>query len=385
MRIAFFFEIFYPQINGVVTSTVNLALNLISRGHEITFFAPRTKGFDENRVHGQIETVYLESVPFPAYPGMSVTLPWSRRVVSRIRRENIDVLHFTGPFTLGLNAINASRQLDLPLVQTFHTLLQDASYIKYVTKVDLPKGELLSWQYIGLYVKASDVITCPSRYVLDAVRKKFPGSRYEHISNGLDLESFQHPPTLATVASCYPGYNNKSFLFIGRLGHEKSIDVLIRSFARARETDRELRLFLVGDGPQAQELKDLAAKTSARRSIFFLGRLPHDDLVRSGLIQHARAFVTASKSEIQSMTVLEAIACGTPLILAEVSAMREIIDGNGLFFPPDDEAALAERLLRVAGDDGLCSDFRERTTRMARDYDGRVVAEKFERLYSSLL
>ncbi len=221
MRIAFFFEIFYPQINGVVTSTLNLALNLKKRGHEVLFCAPKSRGFETTHIHG-IETYYLESVPFFAYPGMHVTLPWSYRVVGKIRRDGIDVLHFTGPFTLGINAINAARRLDLPVVQTFHTMIADPSYIKYVTRMDLPHGELLTWQYIGLFVRESDVITCPSRYILEKVRRRFPDHRYVHISNGIDLKDFQPGGSDATLRARVAAVQRQDVPVRGQAGYRRS-------------------------------------------------------------------------------------------------------------------------------------------------------------------
>lgn len=384
MRIAFFFEVFYPTINGVVTSTVNLALNLQKRGHQVLFCAPKSRGFDSTRVHG-IETYYLESMPFFAYPGMHVTLPWSYRVVGKIRRDGIDVLHFTGPFTLGINAINAARRLDLPVVQTFHTMIADPSYIKYVTRMDLPHGELLTWQYIGLFVRESDVITCPSRYILEKVRRRFPDHRYVHISNGIDLRDFQQGAGCEHVRARWPWFNGKTFLFVGRLGYEKSVDVVIRAVAEAAKADPDIRLAIVGDGPASESLKELSRTLGCTERVFFTGGIEHEDLLRSGLIHHARAFVTASRTEIQSMTVLEAIACGTPVILARVEAMEEIIDGNGLSFDPDDAAELPACLLRMASDDALHAGLRRATVRTAACYDGAAVAGKFEELYSSLL
>ena len=385
MKVAFFFEIFYPQINGVVISTVNLALNLQRLGHQVLFFAPRTGTFAEPRVHGSIETYYVDAVPFKAYPGMGVTLPWSHKVVGRIRREGVDVLHFTGPFTLGLNAINASRQLDIPLVQTFHTLVQESSYMKYVTKMDLPHGQLLTWQYVGLYLRACDVITCPSRYVLAEVKRRFPRFRYAHINNGIDLDDFRRADSREELMLRYPQFNRKTFLFVGRHGPEKSIDILLRALAQAVRQDPEIRLLLVGDGPDSEALRLLAQELGLAGKAFFLGKISHDELLESGLIHHARAFVTASKTEIQSMTVLEAVACGTPLVLAEVEAMMEIIDGNGLYFPPDDVGEMARCMVRLAADDELAATFRGRTGALVDRYDGRHVAQEFESLYRSLL
>jgi 1,2-diacylglycerol 3-alpha-glucosyltransferase len=384
VRIAFFFEIFYPQINGVVTATVNLASNLQKLGHEVLFCAPKTRGFDDTSVYG-IETYYLESVPFPAYPGMHVTLPWSYRVVGKIRRSGIDVLHFLGPFTLGINAINAGRRLDLPVVQTFHTMIADPRYIKYITRMDLPHGELLTWHYIGLFVRESNVITCPSNYVLEKVRKRFPDHRYFHISNGIDLKDFQKGGSLADVQRGCPQFNNKTFLYVGRLGYEKSIDVVIRGVAEAAKQDDEIRLLVVGDGPAGETLQELAHSLGVGDRVVFTGRIEHDDLLRSGIIHNARAFVTASKTEIQSMTVLEAIACGTPVILARVEEMLEIIDGNGQFFEPDNVQDLAQCLVRIAADDGLHLQFRQRATAMAARYDGAEIARQFQDVYQSLV
>jgi glycosyltransferase involved in cell wall biosynthesis len=222
-------------------------------------------------------------------------------------------------------------------------------------------------------------------YVLNEVRRKFPKKRYVHINNGIDLTDFQGAKTLEELQKSYPAFNRKSYLFVGRLGQEKSVDILIRAVGEAVKKDPEIQLFLVGQGPSRESLLAMAEELGLGDNVHFLGQIPHSELLGSGLIHHARAFATASKSEIQSMTVLEAIGCGTPLVLADVDPMREIIDQNGLFFPPDDVGELARCLIQLAGDDELHQRFRVETARLAERYDGPTVAAQFSELYASLL
>jgi len=111
----------------------------------------------------------------------------------------------------------------------------------------------------------------------------------------------------------------------------------------------------------------------------------HDDLLKSGLLQHSRGFATASVTENQPMTVIEAVCCDIPLIMADVEGMRELASDNALLFRPGDYEAMGKYLVDLAGDDDLFRRLKRGSEVFAEKFDGAAVAEEFERLYAELL
>lgn len=387
MKIAFVFEIFFPTVNGVITSTLNLAHNLVAMGHEVLLVAPRWDAYQEPYVDGTLPVRYITSTANWAYPGVRTVLPWNRTIRAVLEREEIDILHVTGPWLLTWAAMRAARELRIPVVHTFHTMLHEPSYIIYMFRFPflVPMIQTIAWRYFGLYVRRSIVNTGPSNMVCDHLREHFPRADVRCISNGVDVERFGRFASIEDLRRRYPSHNDRTFLFVGRLGPEKSVDELIDAMAIVASHDRETQLFIVGDGPSRARYLAQVRRLGLQERVFLLGRVPHGELLESGLIHHSLAFVTASTTENQPMTVIEAICCGVPAIVPDVPGITELVEDNGLRFAPHNVEDLAATMERLSGDTAL----RERCVRasgeMVRRFDGRNVATVFERVYRSLL
>lgn len=163
------------------------------------------------------------------------------------------------------------------------------------------------------------------------------------------------------------------------------MDQLISAMGSVVTRMPEAHLFIVGAGPGQQRFELQTRRLKLRKHVHFLGRIPHEELLASGLIQHARAFVTASVTENQPMTVIEAICCGVPIVVPDVRGIRELMDGNGLLFPRADVAALADAMVEIASRDELYARFRARSFELRERFDGRNVAAEFETLYLETL
>ncbi len=383
MKIALVFEIFYPAVNGIVTSSVNLAENLIEEGHEVVFIAPAWSEEQTPFVNGKIPVHYIASRNNWAYPGMRNVLPWNRRVEVLLRRERIDVLHITGPWLLTWACMRAARKLGVPIVHTFHTMLHEPSYVLYMvrTRYLVPFMQAIAWRYYSLYMRRSRITTAPSRMARDELKRHFPEADIRRISNGVDIDRFKTFRSRDRLIQQHPEYRGKVFIYVGRLGQEKSIGELIEAMSLVVPHEPEARLIVVGDGPSAGECRARVQVLGLEREVRFLGRLSHDELITSGLIHHAHAFVTASTTENQPMTVIEAICCGVPAVVPDVDGMNELVTENGLRFEPHDPTSLASAMRRLARDASLhqrCA----AATRVRRDeFDGRAVAKQFLEVY----
>jgi len=387
MNIAFFVEVFYPEINGVITATLDLARNLSERGHKVLLVVPYNKHIADLEWIGGIRVVKVASLPTFIYPGVKWTWPWSLELFRTLHREKVEILHFTGPWTLGFSAILYGKMYSLPIIQTFHTMLNEDTYLQYLVKrrTFVPIVRALSWWYFGLYIRHSDVITSPSRFAKEVLKERFPQKEIHHISNGIDISIFKSARSFEDLRRQYPFFHRKTFLFVGRIGLEKSIDVLIQGFSRAIQRDPDIQLLLVGDGPNRKEMERLAESLGVKDRVRFLGKIPHPELLTSGLIHHARGFVTASVTENQPMTVIEAICCGLPIVAPKVSSMEELSEGNALFFPPGDIDALGDCILQLAEDGTLFHELAAASHKMAERFDGERIARQFEDLYRNAL
>lgn len=383
MKIAIVFEIFYPTVNGIITSSVNLAENLIERGHEVLFIAPRWEAFQEPFVNGRIPVRYIESQNNWAYPGMRNVLPWNRTVEVILRREGVDAIHITGPWLITWASIRAARRLGLPVIHTFHTMLHEPSYIIYMFRLRLlvPVIQALAWGYYSLFVKRSTINTGPSRMACRQMLHHFPDVDMRFVSNGVDVGRFDTYAPRDELRRNYPAHNDRTFIFVGRLGQEKSVDELIDAMALVAERSREARLFIVGDGPSARRYQAQVHRLGLEKHVFLLGRIAHADLIASGLIHHALAFVTASTTENQPMTVIEAVCCNVPVIVPDVPGITELVEDNGVRFEAHSVEALADAMVRLIDDEELRARCIEASEGLKSRFDGRNVAGQFEEVY----
>ncbi len=387
MKIAIVFEIFYPTVNGVITSSVNLAENLMDQGHEVVFFAPAWKAYNEPMVNGRIPVRYFKSWYNWGYPGMRTVLPWNRSLKVALRREGVDVVHITGPWLLTWAAIKAAGNLGIPVVHTFHTMLHEPSYIMYMfrTRLMVPVIQAIVWSYYGLYVRRARINTAPSMMACNQLRVHFPDADVRFISNGVDVDRFKTYAPLEEFRSRYPYHNDHTFIFVGRLGQEKSVDELIDAMVLVTKQRPEARLLIVGDGPSRRRYQAQIHQRGLKGRVILVGRVPYEELIASGLIHHSLAFVTASTTENQPMTVIEAICCGVPTIVPDVPGITELVEENGLRFVAHDVQRLAEAMLRFAQEEGFRAACVAATGPMIERFDGRNVAGRFEQAYRDAL
>lgn len=181
---------------------------------------------------------------------------------------------------------------------------------------------------------------CPSRFLEGKMRegRVFP-ERLRWIPNFVDVGRW--PPKES------PG---TGVVFAGRLSHEKGVDVLIRAIAAMPD----VTLDLAGAGPERAALERLAAEVGAADRVRFHGRLGTDEL-RSVLRKAAVAAVPSRWYENQPLAVLEAFACGLPVVGTELGGVPELIDPgvDGASVPANDPAALAAALRPLLADPGL--------------------------------
>ena len=134
-------------------------------------------------------------------------------------------------------------------------------------------------------------------------------------------------------------------------------DVLLRAVALVRSEMADIRLTLAGEGELTSELRRLAADLDIHRQVDFVGFVPNDEIYSLLERHHIMVMPSVMDSESFGVAVLEASACARPVIASRVGGVPEVLkDGEtGLMVPPGDVAALAEAILKLARDPGVCA------------------------------
>ena len=293
MHIAYFTNTYLPVVSGVVRSVQSFRDALSSLGHNVFVFA------QENDYEDTEPFIFrYPSLRLPLPVDIPAALPVSPFVDQLLPKLKLDVIHTHHPFWLGQTAAAKARDLNLPLVFTFHT-----QYHEYTHYVPFPqeqvqefiKDRVMNW--LREYMRKCHHIVIPSESMRSIVVNEYGlADRFTVIPTGLDLAPFKAADG-AALRTEWGWPDDKVIISVGRLAEEKNWTTLLQAFAIARKEHPDLRLVLVGDGPQAQALRQLVDELGIADRVLFAGRVPFEQ-VPSYLATFSSRRRTSSKREL---------------------------------------------------------------------------------------
>lgn len=323
---------------------------------------------------------YYTSTAFRPYPTYKVALfPFfSNR---RVKSLGIELVHSHGMATMGLAAVQVSRQLKLPSVATFHTMIPEATHYISKRKIIRHLAGKVAWKYLSWYFGFFDVVTCPSIYTQKVLAKH--GIKAEVIPNGIDVRRFRPEAPDRQFRRHWGLGGKKVILSTGRLVQEKNLDLLIDSALYVREEMPESVFLIVGKGPAAEYYRNRVKEKGLSSSFIFTGFLPDNQLPLA--YNAADIFTFPSFFETQGLVGLEAMACAKPVAAADRSATQDfIVPGkNGNFFKnePEDCAKQIIKTLEQA-EKGKCAKACRET---ALQYSLPICGQRLLKLYERLI
>ncbi|WP_053227974.1 glycosyltransferase [Spirochaeta cellobiosiphila] len=384
MKIAIFTDTFYPMVNGVVTAILNTARPLADRGHRIYIVTPKINKEDDFHYPG-ITIIRLSSLPATFYEDFRWTTVRSTSTYRKLRKEGVQLVHFMTPFTASYLGIKIGRLLKVPVIGTFHTFISDPAYYEHMFNKIWKPTEPVVWKYTNFYYNAADLVTAPSPSTLKSMHENGCHVEGKVISNGISPDIFDNTNWKEFKKTHNLG--EKVILYFGRLAQEKNLLTVVRGFAKAWESDSELQLLLIGDGPQRKDVENIIKNQPYESNVMMLGSIPYSTLIKSGVFKAAKLFVSASKTENQPMTILESQVNGLVCIGANARGIPDLIeDGvNGLLFHPDKPEELADRITTITSNPDLYEKFKANTITHIKDHTVDAVSKTWEDLYSKMI
>lgn len=336
MNIAIISGTFLPQINGVLSYVLDTATELAHRGHSVTVFAPSPpKNMPYNTTGYPFSIVLLPSIPAVVYPDLRITKPALYQFTKILKERSIDIVHINEPYPIAIEAMIAAKLLKIPVVLTFHTFYLDKDFLKHFrfnTMIEFLKSPLTKLN-INFHNYA-DLVICPSLSGQKELISHGLTSPSIIIHNGIN-DALVRRDTVRTREKVRKQFgidtSSPVGVFVGRLSIEKSIDVLIRSWGAVYQKIPEARLVIVGYGPMEHSLRQLTKKLRLSNAIVFAGRILRSELLTQGIYTMADIYVSASKIENQSMSMIEAMAYGLPIVAINKRGVSELVDDtNGI-------------------------------------------------------
>lgn len=282
--------------------------------------------------------------------------------VARYARD-CDVIH--AQWTLSAGAAWLSRIIHRrPIVATLHgsDIFQAA------------QGWLGTWLTRQVLQRCDRIIAVSEALAKAASKIGIPASRIIVIPDGIDLNQFT------------PSENQREplIVFVGSLIKRKGVIYLIEAMSHITSACPTVRLIIIGDGPERPALEQAAATACLTRRVTFVGQQPSQQ-VRQWL-QAAQVFVLPSVEEGLGVVLLEALACGTPIVASQVGGIPEVVTSNvGLLVPPANSTLLAESITQLLSDTQRWLAMSQNARRRAEElYDWQQIAVRFVSIYREI-
>ena len=312
MRVGLFSDAYYPIISGVTISVATLSKELAKLGHDVIII---TNGHDLATFSENIVRFEGKRLPMKGLREFRIGKVTNSKI-NKIGALNLDIIHCHTEFSMGRLGRKAAKRFNIPVVHTYHTMYED--YIHFITKVFRSPLVILSKWYSKSFADSADEVVFPTI----KVKKAFDGYGYTKSSHiiptGIYLEKFRRD----NYKKAYYGEMRKKLgfsendfvlLFLGRMSREKSVCELIREFEKISKAKDNVKLLLVGGGPDLNFFKDLANELGVGDKVVCTGMVAPFEV---SLYYHiSDLFVNFSVTETQGLTYIEALASGVPLLV----------------------------------------------------------------------
>ncbi|MBQ8512040.1 MAG: glycosyltransferase [Clostridia bacterium] len=380
MKILITTDLFTTATNGVVTSVRNLWDELKKRGHDVRILtlSDRMKSCRDGDVY-YIRSVSLEAV----YPNVRMPTSYRHHLIRELIDWKPDVIHSQCEFFSFQFALRISKLTDAPLIHTYHTLYEQ--YIPYVLPAKRLGQDLVRILSRKRLENVSRVIV-PSYKVEDTLLEYGLYNTICVVPSGISLDQHRRRITPEQRSekrlSLGIGEEKTVFLNLGRLGTEKNLDELMRYFANAARIRDDIVFLLVGDGPARSQLEKQAEELGVRDRVTFTGMVRPDEVHE--YYQLGDVFISASTSETQGLTYVEAAANGLPLLCrCDLCLTGVLLPGeNGLEFTNEDE--FAQGVKCMADDRDWRKKAGKRSEEIAAGFDKSAFADAMESIYRTV-
>lgn len=378
MNIAVFTDTYYPQLNGVTICVDNFARKLRERGHKVSIFAPKIKGYKDTDPH-----VYrLKSIKIlSAEPEILMPVVLPHKITKEAKPLRFDLVHAHGNGAFSLLGYQFARIKKIPYVLTFHS--QHTKYTHYVFKGKILKPQMVK-KAMQWLAELCDGITTPSAKMQKELQAYGVKKPIQVIPN------FVLP---SSSSNARKGYLHKTYqipkdykilLSVGRLGKEKNFPFLIRAFKKIALTEPKTVLVIVGQGLEKENLEKLVKRSNLTERIYFTGRL--DNKLLPQVYADSDLFLFASTTEVHPVVILEAARQGLPFVVVQDGAYERIIENGKNGYQVTTQAEFVKKILYLLEHEKVRQKFAQASKELERNnFDPDQLTDKLVLLYEDTI
>ncbi len=385
MTIALFSDSYLPTKSGVVTVVVQLQEQLRKLGHRVILVTVETT----NEYETYDPDIYrVHSVALGLGTDQYVGIPAMHPLIHFLRDAGVQLIHCHTEFGIGKAGLRAAHILKIPAICTTHTMWTDF-YKYYLTFGNLISPKIINGimkKYYGKFDSLIGVSTKARNYF------KQPGMLPQMpsiiIPNAIDKEKFQKQHISEEQKKALrQSYGIKDdeimMLFVGRIGEEKRVFELLQVCQNVIKKNSRIKMIFVGNGPAFEEIKTKAQEQISEKTVIFPGFIEWTKV--SEYYESADIFVTASLSEMHSMTILEAQLSGLPIVVRRDESYLDSVfnDENG--YLTDSEEEMEKRILELADDREKRLAFGKRSLEITKRFTIETHIKKTLKVYEEVM
>jgi glycosyltransferase involved in cell wall biosynthesis len=366
--------------NGVTSVVYQISKELAKLGHEVTLFTSMcpslNKKLDITVVPIYIDNIKIYRFPYIAcYYNFYITL--NLFIEAQKNLQNFDIIHFHDMRCFqSLVCYYIANKKGIPYVLQTHGSLPGMAGERRLKKL---LDNLFGYKII---LNAKKIIALNRREAELIMENGIDKSNVEILPNGVDASYYQKKSLKGRFRERYSiDTNTKIILYLGRIHKIKGIDLLVEAFSDVKKQFKDVILVIVGQDSGFLKIIELLIKFyNLEDSVILTGALFEEDKLEA--LQDANIFVLPSVYETFPITVLEACACGLPIIVTDRCGIADVIDNRVGLVVPYDKDYLRDAILHMLSEDKLRQDFSKNGKLLVRDrFNWEKIAEQVERIY----
>jgi glycosyltransferase involved in cell wall biosynthesis len=340
MRIGMMADIYDTHVSGVTNSLTLCKQWLEKMGHEVYIF---TFG-DEDVIDDELNIIRTSGLNV-VDTGFYLNLRYSK--FARQLLFSMDIAHVHHPFVSGSLAMRYCVPRNIPIVFTNHTRY-DLITQAYIPILPESVSDAALKAYLSPFLRACDLLIVPSKSMVKVLEDHFGQiSPIEVIPNGLDLTPYRNVSQPLERAIFGFSDDHVITVYVGRLSPEKNLSLLIRAFYGMAMTYDHVRLLIVGDGQDRENLENQIKHMNISSKVYFTGMIDYEHI--PAYLAMCDIFVNPSSSETFGLSTIEAMATGLPVLGMDAPGTRDIIeDGISGLITSDDVAVFTAKLVYLS-------------------------------------
>ena len=423
MRIGLFTDTYLPTINGIVFVVESLKTQLESLGHEVYVFCP-ARTISPSRKHEYLNddghTIRFPSIKSGFFDDFDLSLFFPPTMLRRIKELDLDIIHIFTPSQVGLLGINSALKQDIPFVVQHCTDLYEfvehypgvlpgvlalvgvvypmsvklqGKDVREILRMYRPRAGATKWNraiiskaMTMLYSKADTTIALSRKSHKQLLSWQNKNYRYPLVMmpNGVNAIPAPSKEAIQEFRKQW-GFGGKDevFGFVGRLGEEKNLPVLIKAMNIVGKARPNAKLLFVGDFDYRETLEAMAAESKYPDRIIFTGAMPREDL---GVAYDALdAFVFPSLKDTQGWVLHEAAHAHLPIVLIDREVSEVVEDGKNGYFAKNNATDVARKVVELLSSPTKRAKFGDRSKELAVRFTEKKQVRKLEKLYEQVI